>query len=201
MKKFLLILLALLLVLTVFAGCGSKEDPAPQETPSETVTEAKPVMPEIEYMDVTTLMFGELLGKNVDTCGLPQDSMFLTGDYVTGFDYMCMGDITGNLTCYFGENGITSYVFGSAPFDNVESFSDAFNVVNDSIAGGLGQEVASTEFYGGSSDEDQMEALFSGQGTVKAEYKTDTVTVTVTGCGVNDVATIVVECSANRTEG
>ncbi len=200
MKKFLLILLASLLVLTVFAGCGSKEDPAPQETSSESVTEAKPVMPEIEYTDVTSLMFGELLGKNVDACGLPQDSVFLTGDYVTGFDYMCMGDITGNLTCYLGENGITSYVFGSDPFDNVESFSDALNVVNDSIAGGLGQKVASTEFYGGS-DEDQMEALFSGQGTVKAEYKTDTVTVTVTGCGVNDVATIVVECSANRTEG
>ena len=200
MKRILFILLALLMVLALLAGCGQKNDSETTTPITPVETEPEPVMPEIEYIDVTGMMFGELLGQNVETCGLPQDNVFLTGDNVTGFDYLCMGDVVGNMTCYFDESGITSYTFGSQPFDNAETFENAFNVINDSIADGLGKEVAATTFNG-SSDKDQMESLFSGSGIIKAEYKTADVVVTVTGCGVNNVATIVVECVAVRTEG
>lgn len=201
MKRIFFILLALLLVLATLVGCSKKNVSESVEPITPNETEPQPLMPELEYTDVTSMMFGELLGKKVDNCGLPQDSVFLEGDYVKGFDYLCMGDVIGNVTCYFSEDGITSYTFGSQPFDNAETFKMAFDVINDSIAGGLGKDVAASTFYGGSNEEDQMESLFSGSGVIKAEYKTDDVIVTVTGCGVNDVATIVVECSMPRTEG
>ena len=201
MKRFFLILLALLMVLAVLSGC-SKNNGSESTTPiTPTETEQKPVMPELEYTDVTSMMYGELLGKKVETCGLPQDSVFLEGEQVTGFDYLCMGDVVGNVTCYFDEDGITSYTFGSQPFENAEDFKNAFDIINDSIAGGLGQDVAASTFYGGSDAEDQMESLFGGRGTIKATYKTADAAVTVTGCGVSNVATIVLECAAVRTEG
>lgn len=201
MKRLFIILLTLLMVLMTITGC-SKNNISESTTPITPVeTEPEPIMPELEYTDVTAMMYGELLGKKVETCGLPQDSIFLEGDKVVGFDYLCMGDVVGNMTCYFEENGITSYTFGSQPFDNAETFENAFNVINDSIAGGLGQNVAASTFYGGSEDKDQMESLFNGGGIIKAEYKTTDVVVTVTGCGVNNVATIVVECSAVKMEG
>ena len=201
MKRFFLILLALLMVAAVFSGC-SKNDVSESTTPiAPTETEPKPVAPELEYTDVTSMMYGELLGKKVDNCGLPQDSLFLEGDKVKGFDYLCMGDVVGNVTCYFDESGITSYTFGSQPFDNAETFKTAYDIINDSIAGGLGQDVAASTFHGGSNDEDQMESLFKGNGVIKSVYKTADVVVTVTGCGVNNVATIVIECAAVGTEG
>ena len=200
MKRFFLILLALLMVLAVFSGCGKKDASESTAPITPTETEPKPVMPELEYTDVTSMMCGELLGKKVEACGLPQDSVFLEGEQVTGFDYLCMGDVVGNVTCYFDENGITSYIFGSQPFDNVEDFKNAFDTINESIAGGLAQDVANASFYGGSNDEDKMESLFDGDGTIKAEYKTAEAIVTVTGCGVNNVATVIVECSAVEVE-
>ncbi|MBQ6688871.1 MAG: hypothetical protein IJN02_06490 [Bacteroidales bacterium] len=201
MKRLFIILLALLMVLMTITGC-SKNNISESTTPITPVeTEPEPIMPELEYTDVTAMMYGELLGKKVETCGLPQDSIFLKGDKVVGFDYLCMGDVVGNMTCYFDENDITSYTFGSQPFDNAEAFENAFNVINDGIAGGLGQNVAEATFYGGTTDKDQMESLFGGSGIIKAEYKTADVVVTVTGCGVNNVATIVVECAAVKTEG
>lgn len=201
MKRLFYVLLILLLVIAAFAGC-SKNNVSESTTPiTPAETEPEPIMPELEYTDVTAMMHGELLGKKVETCGLPQDNVFLEGDNVTGFDYLCMGDVVGNMTCYFDENGITSYTFGSQPFENAEAFENAFNVINDSIAGGLGQNVAEATFYGGATDKDQMESLFGGSGIIKAEYKTADVIVTVTGCGVNNVATIVVECAAVNTEG
>lgn len=201
MKRIFLILLSLLMVLSVFVGC-SKNDVSESTVPVTPVeTEPEPVMPELEYTDVSKMMFGELLGKTAETCGLPQDNVFLEGDKVIGFDYLCMGDVVGNMTCYFDESGITSYTFGSQPFENAETFENAFDIINDSVAEGLGQEVVASTYYGGSNDEDRMESLFAGNGIIKAEYKTADVVVTVTGCGVNNVATIVIECAAVRSEG
>ena len=201
MKRLFIILLVLVMVLATITGC-SKNNVSESTTPITPVeTEPEPVMPDLEYTDVTEMMYGALLGKTVETCGLLQDNVFLEGDKVVGFDYLCMGDVVGNMTCYFDENGITSYTFGSQPFDNAEIFENTFDVINDSIAGGLGLDVAASTFYGGSEDQDQMESLFNGGGIIKAEYETADVIVTVTGCGVNNVATIVVECAAVRTEG
>lgn len=201
MKRLFIILLVLVMVLATITGC-SKNNVSESTTPITPVeTEPEPVMPDLEYTYVTEMMYGALLGKTVETCGLPQDNVFLEGDKVVGFDYLCMGDVVGNMTCYFDENGITSYTFGSQPFDNAEIFENTFDVINDSIAGGLGLDVAASTFYGGSDDQDQMESLFNGGGIIKAEYETADVVVTVTGCGVNNVATIVVECAAVRTEG
>lgn len=201
MKRLFIMLLVLLIVLATITGC-SKDNISESTTPITPVeTEPELVMPELEYTDVTSMMYGELLGKTVETCGLPQDNIFLEGDEVVGFDYLCMGDVVGNMTCYFDESGITSYTFGSQPFDNAETFENTFDVINDCIAGGLSLDVAASTFYGGSDDQDQMESLFNGGGIIKAEYKTEDAVVTVTGCGINNVATIVVECAAVRTEG
>lgn len=201
MKRLFIMLLVLLIVLATITGC-SKDNVSESTTPITPVeTEPELVMPELEYTDVTSMMYGELLGKTVETCGLPQDNIFLEGDEVVGFDYLCMGDVVGNMTCYFDESGITSYTFGSQPFDNAETFENTFDVINDCIAGGLSLDVAASTFYGGSDDQDQMESLFNGGGIIKAEYKTEDAVVTVTGCGINNVATIVVECAAVRTEG
>ena len=82
MKRLFIILLALLMVLMTITGC-SKNNISESTTPITPVeTEPEPIMPELEYTDVTAMMYGELLGKKVETSGLPQDSIFLEGDQV-----------------------------------------------------------------------------------------------------------------------
>ena len=84
MKRLFTFLLALLMVLMTITGC-SKNNVSESTTPITPVeTEPEPIMPELEYTDVTTMMHGELLGKKVETCGLPWDNVFLEGDKVVG---------------------------------------------------------------------------------------------------------------------
>lgn len=201
MKKILYLLLVFCYILVCFSACAKDK---PQDEPiTDSVTEEvpKPVIPDIEYTDVLDLMNGDLLGKADSECGLPEESLFLTGDNVVGYDYVCIGDAIGNMTLYLTDGVINSYVFGSAPYDNADEFQRAFDEMNSNISDCLGAEVKASSFHGGSSDEDAMESLFAGKGVMTAEYVTDEFTVAVTGCGVNGVATIVVECKAIGAEG
>ena len=71
MKRLFIMLLVLLMVLASITGC-SKDNVSESTTPITPVeTEPELVMPELEYTDVTSMMYGELLGKTVETCGLP----------------------------------------------------------------------------------------------------------------------------------
>lgn len=201
MKKILCLLLMACCIVSCFAAC-SNDKPA-DESVTDAVTPASevPKVPDIEYTDILDLMNGDLLGKSDSECGLPEDSLFLTGDDVVGFDYVCIGDAIGNITFYLKDGLISSYVFGSAPYRTVDEFSTAFDTINGSISDCLGTDVKASSFQGGSSEEDAMESLFAGQGVMIAEYVTDNYTVSVNGCGVNGVATVVVECKAIGTEG
>lgn len=201
MKRILCMLLMVCCLVTCFAACSKEtptEDPATDAVTNEPEV---PVTPDIEYTDVLKLMNGDLLGKSDSECGLPEESLFLTGDNVVGYDYVCIGDVIGNMTFYLKDGLVTSYVFGSAPYSTAEEFSTVFDAMNASISGYLDTEVKESVFHGGSSDEDTMESLFAGKGVMTAEYVTDDYIVTVTGCGVNVVATLVVECKAVGTEG
>ncbi len=200
MNKRILATLIVTLICTVaisvlFTGC-KKTDEAPQITENSETETAAPETPEIEYSSVLSLVCGDLLGKNEETVGLPNELVFLTGDNVIGYDYVSVGDVKGNLTCYLNESGIYSGVFGSGPYETQDAFSAALSQVNEIIAEQLGVEKKSPEFSGGDEEVDELESLFSGKGVMLAEYETDTAIVSVTGCGVNGIATIVVECRA-----
>lgn len=201
MKKILCLLLAACFILACFSACA--KDKPDDEPVTDNVTEEapKPVMPDIEYTDVLDLMNGDLLGKADSECGLPEESLFLTGDNVVGYDYVCIGEAIGNMTLYLTDGVVSSYVFGSAPYENTDEFQRAFDEMNGNISDCFGTDIKASAFHGGNSEEDAMESLFAGKCVMTAEYVTDEFTVTVTGCGVNGVATIVVECKAIGTEG
>ena len=146
-------------------------------------------------------MNGEFLGKSITECNFPEDSLFLTGDNVVGYDYVCIENTQGNITFYLEDGYISSYVFGSVPYSDVNEYKNALEVVNKKIAELLKTNEKEFEFGGGSSKEDEMESLFSGKCIAKAEYSHSSSKITVTGCGINGVATIVVECKAFKTEG
>ena len=122
MKKILCLLLAACFILACFSACA--KDKPDDEPVTDNVTEEapKPVMPDIEYTDVLDLMNGDLLGKAESECELPEESLFLTGDNVVGYDYVCIGDAIGNMTLYLTGGVVSSYVFGSAPYDNTDEF-------------------------------------------------------------------------------
>ena len=46
-----------------------------------------------------------------------------------------------------------------------------------------------------------MTAVFDGKGVLISEYQGEGFSVSVTGCGVNGVVTIAVECRAAESEG
>ena len=201
MKRILCLLLMVCCLATCFVACSKEAPPDNPVTDVVTNESEVPATPDIEYTDVLELMNGDLLGKSDSECGLPEESLFLTGDNVVGYDYVCIGDVIGNMTFYLKDGLVTSYVFGSAPYSTVDEFSTAFDTMNGSVSDCIGTDVKASAFHGGSSDEDAMESLFAGKGVMTAEYVTDDYVVTVTGCGVNGVATLVVECKAVGTEG
>ena len=200
MKRLLLILLSLCLIIGCFAGCSHKEEPKVTDEVTQSTEEPKPVFPELEYTDVSAVMLGSYLGKAPEECGIPEDSLFMTGDGVNGYDYVALGEIKGNLTCYRSDNGVYSFIFGSNPYEDNTEFTTALNTVNASIAKGLGLDAKEPTFTGGDT-EDAMTAVFEGKGVLISEYQGEGFTVSVTGCGVNGVATIAVECRATESEG
>ena len=200
MKRLLLILLSLCLIIGCFAGCSHKEESKITDEVTQSTEEPKPVFPELEYTDVSAVMLGSYLGKAHEECGIPEDSLLMTGDGVHGYDYVALGEIKGNLTCYWSDNGVYSFIFGSNPYEDNTEFTTALNTVNASIAKGLGLDAKEPTFTGGDT-EDAMTAVFEGKGVLMCEYSGVGFTVSVTGCGVNGVATIAVECRATESEG
>lgn len=200
MKRLLLILLSLCLVISCFVGCSHKEEPNVTDEVTQKTEEPKPLFPETEFTDVTAVMLGTCLGKAPEDCGIPEDSLFMTGDGVHGYDYVALGEIKGNLTCYWSDNGVYSFIFGSNPYEDNTEFTAALNTVNAMVAKGLVLDVKEPIFTGGET-EDALTAVFEGKGVMMCEYQGEGFTVSVTGCGVNGVATIVVECRAAEGEG
>lgn len=200
MKRLFLILLTLCLLLCAFAGCAKEAETKDTEPHTNTVTDPEPVIPELTYTDVTHVVLGEYLGKSSDACGLPEDSLFMTGDGVCGYDYISIGTVKGNLTCYFSDSGVYSFIFGSNPFEGNDEFTAAFREVNTAIAGGVNRDAVEPVFTGADT-EDSLTAMFDGKGVLISEYETESCVITVTGCGVNGVATIAVECRALDKEG
>ncbi len=193
MKKLIILFLCFVTVISLFAGC-TQDEKSPETTDLPITEPSAPQMPEIEYTDVVSLICGDIIGKPEDNFGLPEELVFLTGENVIGYDYVSVGDLIGNLTCYYDETGIYSAAFGSAPYKNKDEFSSAFEVVSQLISEKLGVEITETTFNGGNEDEDKLESLFAGKCIMIAEYKTSKATVKVTGGGVNGMATVVVEC-------
>ena len=167
---------------------------------TQNTEEPKPVFPDPEFTDVTAVMLGTCLGKAPEDCGIPEDSLFMTGDGVHGYDYVTLGEIKGNLTCYWSDNGVYSFIFGSNPYEDNAKFTDVFNTVNTLIANGLNADAKEPTFTGAET-EDAMTTVFEGKGVLISEYQGEGFTVSVTGCGVNGVATIAVECRAAESEG
>ncbi|MBQ9838025.1 MAG: hypothetical protein IJO56_00815 [Oscillospiraceae bacterium] len=200
MKRLLLILLSLCMVIGCLAGCSHKEEPKVTDEVTQSTEEPKPVFPELEYVDVFGVMFGSNLGKAPEDCGIPEDSIFMSGDGVCGYDYVALGDIKGNLTCYWSESGVYSFIFGSNPYEDNTEFTAALNTVNALIAKRLGVDAKEPTFTGGQT-EDAMTAVFEGKGVLICEYQGEGALISVTGCGVNGVATIAVECKTAESEG
>ncbi len=195
MKKLFVFFICLALVLSVFAGCSKSEKAPEVSTPSETESVA-PLVPDIEYTDILAYFGDDIIGKPADDFGLPEDLVFLTGDQVIGYDYVCIGSANGSVNCYFNESGIYSIVFGSEPYETQDEFSAVYTAINQAVADKLEQKMVSPVFSKDDDDVDKLEALFAGQGVMIAEYQTNGCVVSVTGCGVNGVATVVVECSS-----
>ena len=200
MKRLLLILLSLCFIIGCFAGCSHEEELKVTDVVTQNTEEPKPVFPDPEFTDVTAVMLGTCLGKAPEDCGIPEDSLFMTGDGVHGYDYVTLGEIKGNLTCYWSDNGVYSFIFGSNPYEDNAKFTDVFNTVNTLIANGLNTDAKEPTFTGAET-EDSMTAVFEGKGVLISEYQGEGFTVSVTGCGVNGVATIAVECRAAESEG
>lgn len=200
MKRLCFILLSLCLVLCCFAGCTKEENPSETGQTSQVTEEPTPVFPEVECTDVAYLVKGEYLGREITDCGLPEDSLFMIGDGVYGYDYVSLGGIEGTLTCYFADEGVYSFLFGSDPYEKNEAYKSAFETLNDLIASSVGTDVKDPTFTGGET-EDEMTALFEGKGVLICEYTADGYTVSVTGCGVNGVATIAIECKTVKKGG
>ncbi len=195
MKKVLILLLCFVLLISVFSGC-SKDNKEPVSSDTPITGSSVPEIPEIEYSDVSALICGDIIGKPYDDFGLSEELVFLTGENLIGYDYVNVGEMSGNLTCYYSESGIYSAIFGSAPYDNQDKFTSAFEKANKLISEKLGVEIKESTYHGGNEDEDKLEALFAGKCVLISEYDANGICVTVTGCGVNDVATVVIECSS-----
>ena len=200
MKRLLLILLSLCFVVGCFAGCSHKEEPKVTEEVTQATEDTKPVFPALEYTDVSVIMLGSCLSKAPEACGIPEDSLFMTGDGVRAYDYVALGEIKGTLTCYWSDDGVYSFIFGSNPYDDNTEFTNALNTVNTLIASGLNTDAKEPTFTGAET-EDAMTAVFEGKGVLISEYQGEGFTISVTGCGVNGVATIAVECKAAESEG
>ena len=69
----------------------------------------------------------------------------------------------------------------------------------DALPFGIGTEYVTEAWLGNAWE--QMTAVFEGKGVLISEYQGEGFTVSVTGCGVNGVATIAVECRATESEG
>lgn len=200
MKRLFLILLMLCFLLCSFAGCAKDNKPEGTETPTVSATEPEPIIPELTYTDVTNIVLGNHLGKSPDACGLPEDSVFITGDGVCGYDYVSVDSVQGNLTCYYSDNGVYSFIFGSAPFEGNDEFNATFQELNAIVANGIAMEI-SEPVYTGAETEDSLTAMFEGKGVLTSEYTTERAVITVTGCGVNGVATVAIECRSLDKEG
>ena len=204
MKRMLWLALIFFCIFLCLIACAKDKQIAEtlkNAVPDKIEQTEQPFVPEIECGDILAFMNGEFLGKSITECNFPEDSLFLTGDNVVGYDYVCIENTQGNITFYLEDGYISSYVFGSVPYSDVNEYKNALEVVNKKIAELLKTNEKEFEFGGGSSKEDEMESLFSGKCIAKAEYSHSSSKITVTGCGINGVATIVVECKAFKTEG
>lgn len=192
MKKILCFGICMILLVAV-AGCTNAEAP---DTTAETVhsDEPQPLMPEIESTDIGGLMLDKTaFGKPVSECGLPQENLFIEDEKMQGYDYVSLCGIDGSLSVYLENGIISSFVFGSSPYDDKAEYSEAFNNANKLIAELCGQPLTEPVYNGEQSENDEIDRVFDGSGIMSVGYSAGNVVVTVRSCGVNGAATIVVE--------
>ena len=192
MKSFLYIVLCILAI-AILSGCDTKpEEPEVESIPAENA----PLMPEMEYTPIdNAFIAGTYLGKETSAITISKDTVFIESEKMIGYGYVSFCDIKGNLSVYLNNGQITSYVFGSTPFQEKDKFRESFNNVNKKIAELLGMEEIQPAFMGQMNNCDEMDSVFGGNGILKAEYIQNGRTISVSSCGVSEAATVIIECS------
>ena len=191
------LLLVLLLVLSL---CSCADEPSADDASENTVsTSGEVLFPDAEYTAVDEkFVMGNWLGVTPDAIGLNEDSIFVYDEQMVSYDYVTLFGVKGNISFYL-ENGKISYcVFGSTPYTEKASFSTDLEKMSKKAAELLETEEHELVFNGGDEGYDEWEQLFDGNGVFATEYKGANHAVTVKGCGVSEVATIVAECHAKN---
>lgn len=192
--KFTLCIILCFSLTIIFAGCSGDKLSHNAES-NVAVSSEYPLMPELKYTDISDLLLnGTAFGKAITECGLSQENMFIEDEKMQGYDYVSLFGMEGTLSVYLSDGKVTSFVFGSIPFENKDEFRDAFDDMNKKLAERLGEEIAAPVFFGSQGEGDEVDKVFAGTGVLSAEYKKSEVWISVKSCGVNETATVVVEC-------
>lgn len=195
--KILYVLICILLFLAMTA-CESQEN-AEIVTDVNSSAEQKMLMPEMEYAEIAEKMLhADTYGKPISECGLNEENVYLSDEKMYCYDYVSLFDVHGTLSVYLSESKVSSIVFGSEPFEDIAKFQKTYADINEKTAGALEQNIKEPSFRGAAADQDESERLLNGTGYYLTEYETDVVRISVKSCGVNGVATIVVECAPKK---
>lgn len=197
MKRMIYLVLVLLFVLSL---CSCADEPISDDMSESTVHEAGEMLfPDAEYTAVDEkFVMGNWLGVTPDAIGLNEDSVFVNDEQMVSYDYVTLFGVKGNISFYLQNGKVLYYVFGSTPYTEKATFSADLENMSKKTAELLGTEKHELVFNGGEEGHDEWEQLFEGNGVFATEYKGANHAVTVKGCGVSDVATIVAECHAKN---
>ena len=193
--KFIICICMCLFLMLGLAGCSGGNSVDKSDS-SVSASSEQPLMPELEYTDISELLLkGKAFGKGITECGLPPENLFVEDEKMQGYDYVSLFGLEGTLSVYLSDGNVTSFVFGSNPFESKEEFRQAFDNMNKQIAEKTGMETVLPVLFGAQGDGDEVDKVFSGTGVLSAEYKLSEISLSVKSCGVNETATIVVECA------
>ena len=197
MKRMIYLLLVLLMVLSL---CSCADELSPDDTTeSNVITSGEVLFPDAEYTAVDEkFVMGNWLGVTSDAIGLNEDSIFVNDEQMVSYDYVTLFGVKGNISFYLENGKVLYYVFGSTPYTEKATFSADLENMSKKTAELLQTEKHELVFNGGEDGHDEWEQLFEGNGVFATEYKGANHAVTVKGCGVSEVATIVAECHAKN---
>lgn len=192
MKLIHVVLLLLVFLLLTACSANPNTDPTDLTVSSQ---EAVPLIPEQEYHEIgEQFVGGNWINESPSVFGIPEDNIFVTDSELVSYDYVSFFGTEGNVALYLQDEKIAKCVFGSNPFDDRTVFSEALNLVNNSVAETLGTEVKEMVFIGHDDSEDEWELFYNGGGSFASEYAVNGIFVSVRGIGINSMATVVVEC-------
>ena len=184
----------LLLVFLFLTACSANPNTVSTDLTASS-QEAVPLIPEQEYHEIgEQLVGGNWMNESPSVFGIPEDNIFVTDSELVSYDYVSLFGTEGNVALYLQDEKIAKCVFGSNPFDDRTVFSEALNLVNNSVAETLGTEAKEMVFVGHDDSEDEWELFYNGGGSFASEYAVNGIFVSVRGIGINSMATVVVEC-------